>query len=214
METATDIGNIRRIIMSNSGARNHHAILALLILLLLSTACAKQQPPTNSGETPVLSGQPNTLYPMPPLNSEGSVAEMTWSLDDGQRVKFADYRGKVLVLDFYATWCAPCRESVPHLVQLQTRLGAKGLQVVGLNVGGDDDRLSVTAFAKEFSIQYPLGIPDRPLTDFLLSDNDTIPQTFVFDRNGELVKRFIGYDTDVRSELEQVIDTALTSSSD
>ena len=139
---------------------------------------------------------------------------MTWSLSDGQRVKVSDYRGKVLVLDFYATWCAPCRESVPHLVQLQTRSGAQGLQVVGLNVGGDDDRLSVAAFAREFNIQYPLGIPDKPLTDFFLSDNDTIPQTFVFNRSGELVKRFIGYDMDVRSQLEQVIDTELKSSSD
>lgn len=138
---------------------------------------------------------------------------MTWSLSDGQRVKVSDFRGKVLVLDFYATWCAPCRESVPHLVQLQTRSGARGLQVVGLNVGGDDDQLSVTAFAREFSIQYPLGVPDKALTDFFLSDNDTIPQTFVFNRSGELVKRFIGYDVDVRSQLEQVIDTALLSSS-
>ena len=154
------------------------------------------------------------MYPMPPLNSAVSFAEMTWSLSDGQRVRVSDYRGKVLVLDFFATWCAPCRESVPHLVQLQTRSGAQGLQVVGLNVGGDDDRLSVTAFAREFNIQYPLGFPDKPLTDFLLSDNDTIPQTFVFSRSGELVKRFIGYDMDVGSQLEQVIDTALKSSSD
>ena len=154
------------------------------------------------------------MYPMPPLNATESAAGMTWSLSDGERVKVSDFRGKVLVLDFYATWCAPCRESVPHLVQLQTRSGAQGLQVVGLNVGGDDDRLSVAGFAREFNIQYPLGIPDKPLTDFFLSDNDTIPQTFVFNRSGELVKRFIGYDMDVRSQLEQVIDTALKSSSD
>ena len=214
METATDIGTIRRMVMSNPGARNHQAVLAFVILIMLSSACVQKQPPSTAGDTPVLSGKPNTMYPMPPLNSEGSFAEMTWSLSDGKPVRVSDYGGKVLVLDFYATWCAPCRESVPHLVQLQTRLGAQGLQVVGLNVGGDDDRLSVTAFAREFNIQYPLGFPDKALTDVFLSDNDTIPQTFVFDRSGELVKRFIGYDMDVRSELEQVIDTALKSSSD
>ena len=200
--------------MSNPGARNHPAVLALVIFMMLTSACAQKPSPNNSEATPVLSGPPNTMYPMPPLNSTESAAGMTWSLSDGQRVKVSDYRGKVLVLDFYATWCAPCRESVPHLVQLQTRSGAQGLQVVGLNVGGDDDRLSVAAFAREFNIQYPLGIPDKPLTDFFLSDNDTIPQTFVFNRSGEMVKRFIGYDMDVRSQLEQVIDTALKSSSD
>jgi thiol-disulfide isomerase/thioredoxin len=200
--------------MSNPGARNHPAVLALVIFMMLTSACAQKPSPNNSEATPVLSGPPNTMYPMPPLNATESAAGMTWLLSDGQRVKVSDFRGKVLVLDFYATWCAPCRESVPHLVQLQTRSGAQGLQVVGLNVGGDDDRLSVAAFAREFNIQYPLGIPDKPLTDFFLSDNDTIPQTFVFNRSGELVKRFIGYDMDVRSQLEQVIDTALKSSSD
>jgi thiol-disulfide isomerase/thioredoxin len=200
--------------MSNPGARNHPAILAFVIFMMLPAACAQRQSQDNSGATPVLSGPPNTMYPMPPLNSAGSFAEMTWTLSDGHRVRVSDYRGKVLVLDFYATWCEPCRESVPHLVQLQTRSGARGLQVVGLNVGGEDDRLSVAGFAREFNIQYPLGFPDKPLTDFFLSDNDTIPQTFVFNRSGELMKRFIGYDTAVQSQLEQVIDSALISGSD
>lgn len=194
--------------------RNRRAVLAVAVCAMLSPACAQKQAPTNSDSTPVLSGRPNTTYPMPPLKSEGSNSEMTWVVADGQRARIADYRGRVLVLDFYATWCAPCRQSVPHLVQLQTRSGSQGLQVIGLNVGGDDDHLSVPGFAKEFNIQYPLGIPDKPLTDFFLSDNDAIPQTFVFNRSGELLKRFIGYDAGTSQQLEQVIESALVSSSD
>jgi thiol-disulfide isomerase/thioredoxin len=195
--------------MTDIGARNHPAVLALVICTLLPAACTQKQPESSSGATPVLSGRPNTTYPMPPLKAEGSTADMGWVLADGQRAKVSDYRGKVLVLDFYATWCAPCRQSVPHLVQLQRRSGPQGLQVVGLNVGGEEDQLSVSDFASEFKIQYPLGIPDKPLTDFFLSDDDSIPQTFVFNRNGELVKRFIGYGAAMPEQLEQAIQTAL-----
>ena len=195
--------------MTDIGARNIPAVLALVICTLLPAACTQKQSETGSGATPVLSGPANTTYPMPPLKAEGSIADMGWVLADGQRARLSDYRGKVLVLDFYATWCAPCRQSVPHLVQLQKRSGPHGLQVVGLNVGGEEDQLSVASFASEFNIQYPLGVPDKPLTDFFLSDDDSIPQTFVFNRNGELVKRFIGYGPAMPEQLEQAIETAL-----
>ena len=146
---------------------------------------------TTMGNTPGLSGLPNTSYPMPPLRAEGAGSEMGWSLVDGRRARLADFRGQVLVLDFYATWCTPCRKSIPHLSELQRHSSTKGLQVVGLNVGGPDDRVKVAAFAAEFNIPYPLGFPDKPLSDLFLSDDDSIPQTFVFNRGGQLVKRFI-----------------------
>ncbi|MDQ3667489.1 MAG: TlpA family protein disulfide reductase [Acidobacteriota bacterium] len=148
---------------------------------------------------------------MPPLRDQGAGAEMGWTLADGRRGRLADYRGQVLVLDFYATWCAPCRKSIPHLSELQRHLSVHGLQVVGLNVGGPDDRVKVPAFAAEFNIPYPLGFPDQPLSNLFLSDDNSIPQTFVFDRGGELVKRFIGYDDSMPKELELVIQSALGS---
>ena len=59
----------------------------------------------------------------------------TWAAGN-QTAKLADYKGKVVVLDFYATWCEPCRAEIPRLVQMQKDYGAGGLQVIGLNVGG------------------------------------------------------------------------------
>src|SRR5712692_1972785 len=112
-----------------------------------------------------------------------------WTLDNNQRAKLADYKGKVVVLDFYATWCEPCRAETPRLVELQRQYAAQGLQVIGLNVGGEDDREQVPAYAKEFGIQYPLAFPDDELADGYLADNQNIPQAFVFDRNGNMVKR-------------------------
>jgi thiol-disulfide isomerase/thioredoxin len=199
--------------MSTSNTRARKAILSLVACAVFVVSCSRKESSTTSGAAPGLSGLPNTTYPMPPLRAEGAGAEMGWTDVDGRRASLADFRGQVLVLDFYATWCAPCRKSIPHLSELQRHSGPQGLQLVGLNVGGPDDRIKVAAFAAEFDISYPLGFPDKSLTDLFLSDDDTIPQTFVFDRGGQLVKRFIGYDDSMPKELENVINSALVVSS-
>jgi len=134
----------------------------------------------------------------------------TWTVGNNQAAKLSDYKGKVVVLDFYATWCEPCRAETPRLVQMQKDYGTGGLQVIGLNVGGDEDRAKVPAFAKEFGIEYPLGFPDDNLAERYLADNQDIPQAFVFDRNGDLVKRFIGYSPSSGAELERIVKAALT----
>jgi len=94
---------------------------------------------------------------------------------------------------------------------MQKDYGASGLQVIGLNVGGDDDRAKVPAFAKEFEIEYPLGFPDDNLIDQYLTDNQNIPQAFVFERNGNLVKRFIGYSSNSGAELDRLVKGALAA---
>jgi thiol-disulfide isomerase/thioredoxin len=184
----------------------------IVLLGLLMAACNSNDPTTNTS-TPVISNPPTgTTYPLPPTRAT-SLANMGWELSDGKRSIFSEYKGKVLVLDFYATWCVPCRDSVPHLIGLQKKYEGQGLQVVGLNVGGPGDEQEVPAFAKEFGIQYPLGKPDGDLVSFLLSDSDAIPQTFVFDRQGQLVQRFVGYGSDTGIYLDGAVETALKTPS-
>jgi thiol-disulfide isomerase/thioredoxin len=144
-----------------------------------------------------------------PACAKRPAAAGTWAVPNNEAAKLSDYKGKVVVLDFYATWCEPCRAETPRLVQMQKDYGANGLQVIGLNVGGDDDRAQVPAFAKEFGIDYQLGFPDDNLVDQYLTDNQNIPQAFVFDRNGDLVKRFIGYSSNSGAELERIVKGAL-----
>ncbi len=179
-------------------------ILASLLCLTLVAACTENK----STETPVISQQPNTALPMPPLDGK-ALGQMGWEIADGQRSVVSEYRGKVLILDFYATWCGPCRETIPNLVELQRRHNNDGLRVIGLNVGGPDDLSQVSSFAKEFSIQYPLAVPDADLSQLLLGDVDAIPQTFVFDRNGQLVKRFVGAPSN--EVFNSVVERALQS---
>lgn len=180
----------------------------LLCSLLLMTGCNSTDG-ADTKKTPVISGNPpGTTYPMPPVKPT-SFADMGWELTDGKRSIVSEHKGKVLVLDFYATWCGPCRDSIPHLISLQRKFEAQGLTVIGLNVGGPGDAEKVPDFAKKFGIQYPLAQPDEDLVSFLLSDSDAIPQTFVFDRQGKLVERFVGYDKTAGEQLERVIEETL-----
>jgi thiol-disulfide isomerase/thioredoxin len=184
-------------------------LLPLAVVMIFATsigACISRKRASPEA-TPLVSDLPKTIYPMPPLKAR---SEMGWALNDSRRATLADYEGKVLVLDFYATWCAPCRESIPRLIMLQKKYGPEGLRIVGLNVGGADDRIKVAEFARELGIQYSLGFPDKSLTDLFLSDNEAIPQTFVFDRQGQLVMRFIGYQESTEAELEKAIKSQTT----
>ena len=200
---------VEYLLLSSSTHRLHRRSLALprlcvfatVAILLFAGACTKEKR-TETTATPVLSVPQGKSSPVPSLDAR---VELGWVLNDGKHATLGDYRGKVLVLDFYATWCIPCRQSIPRLSALRQNYGQKGLEVVGLNVGGPDDRVKVAGFAKELNIQYPLGFPDKALTDFFLSDNQTIPQTFVFARDGRLAKRFIGYEDVTRTALEKVI---------
>jgi len=188
------------------------APLRLCVSIFLVTSCLLLLAACNSSEpqpTPVITTPPaGTTYPMPPTGA-ASLANMGWELSDGKRSVFSEYKGKVLILDFYATWCAPCRDSIPHLIGLQKKYEEQGVRVVGLNVGGPGDEQLVPAFAKQFGIQYPLARPDDDLVSLLFAGQDAIPQTFVFDRQGQLVQRFVGFGSDTGIYLDSAVETAL-----
>lgn len=188
------------------------ATAALICGMVLLASCNATDVKVSEKKTPVVSAPPgNTTYPMPPLEVS-SINNMGWTVEDGKRSLFSEYRGKVLILDYYATWCNPCRKSIPHLIELQKKHGDQGLQVIGLNVGGPQDLEKVPGFAREMGIQYPLAVPDDELVEFMLSDNSSIPQTFVFDREGMLVERAIGFSPAVGARIDSAVENALKAS--
>jgi thiol-disulfide isomerase/thioredoxin len=142
----------------------------------------------------------------PPPNPGGPAG---WFFEDGKRATVGDYTGKVLLLNFYATWCGPCRIEMPHLIALHRKYEAEGLQIIGLNVGGEDDYAEVPAFKQEFGIPFLLAIPDKDFVDRYLGVNQNIPQSFVIDRNGRVIKHFIGFSEESVNEVETVVQAAL-----
>ncbi|HEX5703593.1 MAG TPA: TlpA disulfide reductase family protein [Pyrinomonadaceae bacterium] len=142
----------------------------------------------------------------PPPNPGGPAG---WVFEDGKRATVGDYTGRVLLLNFYATWCGPCRQEMPHLIALHRKYEAEGLQIVGLNVGGEEDYAEVPAFKQEYGIPFPLATPDTDFVDRYLGVNQNIPQSFVIDRNGRIVKHFIGFSEESVAEVETVVQAAL-----
>src|SRR5262245_55560452 len=192
----------------------HRFILATLLVcgLIFLASCNGTDLKVSEKKTPVVPAPPtNTTYPMPPVETS-SINNLGWTLSDGKHNLFSEFKGKVLILDFYATWCNPCRKSVPHLIGLQKKFGDQGLQVVGLNVGGPDDQERVSDFAREFGIKYPLAIPDDELVSFLLSRNNGIPQTFIFDREGQLVEHVTGFGPSTGARLDEAVESAVNAS--
>ena len=109
--------------------------------------------------------------------------------DRDRRVALSDLRGKVVVLNFWATWCAPCVEEMPSLVQLQQRFKDKGVTIVGISVDVDGD--AYHKFLKDYKIDF-LTVRDPDQKTANLYGTFKWPETYIIDRNGIVRRKFIG----------------------
>lgn len=134
---------------------------------------------------------------------------------DGSSFKLADYRGQVLVVDFWATYCPPCVKQAPRLAELNARYRARGLTVVGLTADKKEDQALVEEFIKKARINYHIGYDNSWLsTAFLKGTEDAtgsppIPQLFVLSREGRVVEHLIGERPGGLDYLEKVINEQL-----
>jgi peroxiredoxin len=120
----------------------------------------------------------------------------------GQPVSLDNYRGHVLVMDFFATWCKPCRVSIPHLIEMNRKYGKQGLQVLGMSADEDGERL-VKTFADEHHITYPIALAgETALVDYGVR---SVPVMFVIDKKGKVAEIFRGFTDEVGSSSEQLI---------
>lgn len=185
------------------------AFLLLPFTFLLCSACRPAAAPVSVGNKPVsINNIPQTNVPMPPSKPFG---EMSWTKLDGSGQKLKDLQGKVVVLDFWATYCPPCLEEIPHLNWLQTKYGAENLQIVGLNVGGDEDHPKISAFAEKLKVNYILAIPEDALMESIFAGQSEIPQTAVLDRSGKLIEKFVGFDLTVKNRLDKAVAKAMNN---
>lgn len=123
---------------------------------------------------------------------------------NGKAVKLSDYRGKPVLIDFWATWCPPCRASIPGIEKLHKTYSPKGLVVLGISTdqGGWD-------YVKSFTTEYGMTYAVLKGNDDVFSDYQvrTIPMVVLLNKKGEIVKRYLGFDGE--DELEKEIKNLL-----
>jgi len=110
------------------------------------------------------------------------------------------YKGKVVLVDFWATWCPPCIKEVPHFVSLQKKLGPKGFQIVGVSL--DEGSAVVEKFITKFDVNYPIVMGNQKLVE-LYGGVQAIPTTFLLDKQLKIVNKWVGYHNE--SDFEKAI---------
>jgi thiol-disulfide isomerase/thioredoxin len=140
--------------------------------------------------------------------STGSEAAPGFSLSgvDGTKVDLASYKGKVVLLDFWASWCPPCRAAIPHLVELQQTLGAQGFQAIGLNL--DENPADLSSFLNENPVNYPVAKADDAVRA-AYGGVSAIPQIFLVDRQGRIRERYQGFTAEIAGNIRKTVEALL-----
>jgi cytochrome c biogenesis protein CcmG/thiol:disulfide interchange protein DsbE len=128
---------------------------------------------------------------------------------DGKLVHLSDYKGKVVLLDFWATWCGPCRIEIPWLKEFQRKFKDQGFEVIGISMD-DDGWQAVKPFLAELQINYRVVIGDDT-TAQLYGGVDALPTAFVIDREGKIAAVHVGLTS--KGEIEHGIEQVLSATS-
>ena len=122
-------------------------------------------------------------------SSEAMAPDFVLTDTKGNQIKLSDYRGKVVILDFWATWCPPCRRGIPDLIDLQKTYKNK-LAVIGISLDTDSKK-DVVPFIKEYGINYKVAYGDNNVVQ-KYGNIQSIPTTFIINQEGKIVDSYIG----------------------
>ncbi len=144
--------------------------------------------------------------PAPSFAGKNSVAP-DFSLEslDGKSMKLSDFRGKAVLLNFWATWCGPCKIEMPWFVELQNQYGPQGFQIVGVAMD-ESPKDDIAKFAKEMGVNYPVLLGKESVGD-AYGGVPALPESFFISRDGRILDKFIGLRG--RAEVEDAIKAAL-----
>ena len=183
----------------------------ILVLMFIVAGCKKKEPePPQPEQTKVKAEEKATPPLVDKAQSEpDSKAAPSFTLQDlnGKQVSLSDFKGKVVILDFWATWCPPCVKEIPHFVELYEQYKGQEFTIVGISV--DRQGVSVVKpFVQKYQVNYPILMTDGQV-DKAYGGITSIPTTFVIDSAGNIRHKYIGYrdkavfETDIKALLAE-----------
>ena len=182
-------------------------VSAIILLVALAFTFYHGERPNPARSASTSNSAESSIPPLPENLMRASI-----NLLDGQKAKLADYSGKVLIVNLWATWCGPCRQEIPHLIEIAKEYKSKGVEVIGLtNENPDTDAEWVKKFSEAFNINYPIGWADQEMQDGLTQGRNSIPQTLIIGRDGKVVKHFVGFSPRLIPQMKAAIEEAASA---
>jgi cytochrome c biogenesis protein CcmG/thiol:disulfide interchange protein DsbE len=158
-------------------------IVALSGIIFLSCGKKEEKKPTTEKVSQQIKKETNTNANMAP--------DFTLTSVEGKDVQLSDYLGKVVIIDFWATWCPPCKAEIPGFVELYDQYADAGLEIIGISLDRGDPSV-VSNFVKSYHVNYPIVFyKDEVIMNY--GGIQSIPTTFVVDREGKIIERLVGY---------------------
>ena len=177
------------------------SLLTLLSLAIVFLAgCSNDNRGNGSAQSPAAQSQAGGEYignvskvGAVQKNEGNRVADFSWVDESGNKVSFADFaKDNVVLINFWATWCGPCRRELPDLIALNNEYRAKNIKVIGISVDEDGDVLKlVHDFAAQSDLTYPIVVDNGDLQK-VFGGIDGIPTSFFINKKGEIVRKMIG----------------------
>jgi thiol-disulfide isomerase/thioredoxin len=178
----------------------------ILVVALAFTFYHGERPNPTRPESTSNSAE-NSAAPLPENVMQASI-----NLLDGQKTRLADYSGKVLIVNLWATWCGPCRQEIPHLIEIAKEYKGKGVEVIGLTKEDPDNQPEIVKeFSKVFNINYPIGWVDEEMQSELMRGRAAIPQAYIIGRDGKILKHYVGFNPRVVPQMKAVIEAAASA---
>ena len=170
------------------------------IIEVASNASSKADVVTSTAPPPETADSPYPPAPEAILKTENKDL-------DGKVLKIEDYKGKVVLVNLWATWCGPCRGEMPHFIEMQDKYRDKGFEVIGLDV--DEESVEeINAFAKEMKLNYKLGYADQKMVSAFIKVTKLqgIPQTILINRDGRMTGIFSGGGQKVIAQMKEAVE--------